>query len=392
MPAETDADERRALQRKAFAPGGVLTAAEARRLRALDDALRRAAVPPPASPAPADRAADSAVSPDAPFDVVRGEQRPEPPNGFTESEPVDVVAVPEPPRRGWARPAWALGVAAVVVLALGVGIGGVLFAPRTDGITLSGEQQQRRVELAAEPSFDADSIRAVAQREGALAWYATKDGGEVHCLILDVGPRSQQDCRSTEEIDSGLMTGVPLESDDSPGELTRSDETVFARLFLSTGGEPLAAIRQWGTSTALSEQFEGVDGERAAALVEEGYDLGLTMVGRFRDRPVWLGDRLSEQGATERCLIVDALSAVTCDDYESAVSQDLHVRTVEVDADGAVQDTVDLTVRFTVTQTPYLTVATGAQAPGDRPGESFVVRVPPSDPIEVEPPGRDPHG
>lgn len=47
---DDDVEERRALQRKAYGPGGELSAAEAARLRALEDSRRTRPVGPPAAP------------------------------------------------------------------------------------------------------------------------------------------------------------------------------------------------------------------------------------------------------------------------------------------------------------------------------------------------------
>ncbi|QYM65271.1 hypothetical protein [Microbacterium sp. Se5.02b] len=281
--------------------------------------------------------------------------------------------------------------AAAVVLAIGVGAGWALFSPRTASLPLTDAQQQRRVALVAE-EYDAGSVRAIAQTADALAWYATRGDGESVCLILDVGDQSQADCRPPEERERGLMASLPLPLPADDGEDPGGSEFVQATMFLTETGEPMVGMQRWGVQSGVIDQFEGAERDRAGALVEEGYEMGLSIVGYFRGAPVWLGDRVSEQGSTERCLIVDAGGAIACESFQQALSSGLDVHVVEVDPTGGVVAASVLDLRFTTQQTPYLTVDADASADEAAPGDSLIIQVPPGDPIEVEPPGHDPRG
>lgn len=407
MPVGTDAQELRALQQKAYGRGGALTPDEADRLRDLEEAHRnlvhRAAEPPagaessggvrpPADPSATDSlgiagspgatdflGTDSlgtdSLGTDAPAVTAEGEAH---------------QAVPTDTSGGVRRRSAMVVVAvAAVVLAIGVGAGWALFSPRLASVPLTDAQQQRRVELVAE-EYDAGSVRAIAQTADALAWYATRGDGESVCLILDVGDQSQADCRPPEERERGLMASLPLPADD--GEDPGGSDFVQATMFLTDAGEPMVGMQRWGVQSGVLDLFEGTERDRAAALVEEGYELGLSIMGYFRGAPVWLGDRVTEQGATERCLIVDAGGATACEPFERALSSGLGVHVVDVDPTGGVVAASVLDLRFTTQQTPYLTVTADASAVEATPGDSLIIQSPLGDPIEVEPPGHDPRG
>lgn len=381
MPSETEAEELRALQRKAYGRGGLLTAAESRRLRVLDDARRsHAAAASPEQPETGGGAGST----------TRGQTEPatepdrETPAANTASEAADVSsavltqhapvvqASPRQPTPARAAAPRRVGVALVtaiaVMLALGVGIGWGLFAPRGGGIPLTAEQQQRLGELVTE-AFDPGTVRAVAQEGDALVWYATKDEGSAACLVLDVGVQSQTNCLAAEESGRGLSASLSL-----PGE-TGSD-TIQATMLLSTTGEPLVAIQRWGGLDALLAQFPEDVRDRAESLTTQGFELGISLVGVFRDAPVWLGDRVSEQGATERCLIVDAAGPIVCKGFETAFAEGLGVDLVFVDPSGEEEALTALDLQFTNQQTPYLTVSVDP-AVSDVARDSAVVELSP---------------
>lgn len=379
MPGRTESEELRALQRKAYGPGGVLTAAESHRLGELEAARRPAVV------------TEQTTAPDAAADPA-GEREPAEPT----APPASDAPVPiETPRTASRRPVAAAVAAVAVLLAVGFGVGWALFAPRIEGIPLTAEQQQRRAELAAEV-FDPGSVRAIAQRDGALAWFATQDEGKLICLILDVGPQSQTECAPADEEPRGVGAAVPIPSAASDeDELfggNADGETVYASLLLSTTGEPMVGIQRWNASSSIMEQFEGEERDRAEALVAEGYEFGLSLVGTFRGQPVWLGDRAVDQSTTERCLLVDAAQAVSCGPFSSAIAEGLFTHVVDVAPDGSVASIAVLELRFTRQQTPYLTVTTDASLSLVAPGDSVVVPGPPGDPIEVETPNRGADG
>lgn len=384
MPAETDADELRTLQRRAYGRDGILTAAETRRLRELEDARRSSATPSAVETRVESSPAQSSPAPaDAPDD---------------DGEPAFVDA-PEPEeiiedrrslrafRRVLRRYRVGVSALAVVTVALGIGIGGALFATRADGIALSAAQQERRDALAA-ADFDSGSLLAVAQDEDAVAWYATKDDGGVVCLILDIGDRSQSNCLPTGDIGRGLSVSFPVPIDD-PEDDTQGLGGVSATMLVSTAGEPMVALQRWSMSSALSSQYAGAERARAEELADDGFAFSLTIVGSFRTQPVWVGDRVSEQGEVEKCLIVDAGDLTTCESPSDAGESGIEARIDGVG--GAEVGSTIVEARFTRWQTPYLVIRE-APASSGVPQETVRVEAPPGDPIVVEPPGRDPDG
>lgn len=398
MPGETDAAELRALQRKAYGRDGQLTIAESRRLRALEESRRAPAAAPP--PDRLENAGGGAIGQDriaAAIGPVDGGAREDvadapdmgQPRSAPEAMTPEKLQTParESPRR---RAIVTLVAATAAVFAIGVGIGGALLAPRVASIPLTPEQQQRRGELATEP-FDQGSLRAVAQDADALVWYATQDEGSVACLILDVDAQSQTNCLAVEEAERGLSTALSLPFESS-GEMATTD-TVYATMMMSTSGEPLVAIQRWGGMESLTASFPEKVRDRAESLFTEGFELGLSLVGTFRDAPVWLADRLSDAGATERCLIVDAAGPVVCKEFATAISEGLGVELVTVDqATGGTEAVTALDVRFTNQQTPYLTVSIESEALEDVDDlevvdDPFSIQVSPGGRIEFPDPG-----
>lgn len=387
MQGATEAQELRALQLKAYRRGGGLTEAEAQRLRELEDARRLRPEPSPVPPAEVASETDEAVIPseEAPARAHGASERP------GAADP-DAVVAPEAPltlREAMRRHAGAMAVAVAVVLAIGVAAGAAVFGPRPASIPLTDEQQQRRAELTT-ARFDPGSVRAIAGNDDALVWYATRDGGESLCLVLDVGTQSQTDCSPKDQVDRGLMASLPLPAADAAEASSRGN--VQAIVYLSADGEPMVGLQRWGPGAEWATRSGGSEDERAAALVAEGYELGLSLVGRFRGAPVWLGDQLSEQGATERCLIVDAVGAVVCQPFESAIAAGLGVTLADVDPGGGLPSVSILDVRFTTLQTPYLSITTSAEGVSIAQDNSFLVHGPAGDPIRVEGPDGYPAG
>ncbi|MBS0023325.1 hypothetical protein [Microbacterium paraoxydans] len=409
MPAGTDASpsdaetwsrELRDLERRAYGRCGGLTSAEAQRLRELQDA-RRSAAAEPGSPTSASRHdnsvdadPDSAADSDStarPTDATASEPRGG--DGHRSPDPHPASASDAATVRSVLRRHLVGSIAAVVALvAIGVTAGWALFAPRDATLPLTAAQEERRAELIA-GDYDPGSVRAVAQSDDALAWYATQDEGERRCLVLDVGESSQSACRPAGEIAEGLNVMVPL-SFDAPDEDGRGIEQVVATLLLSTEGEPMVSIDRWNMSTSMLSQFDEPQRDRAKELLADGYDLGLTIVGLFREQPVWIGERQSATDVLLTCLIVDADDSRQCLPRTEALESGLGMQVVDVDQQsGDVVAVSAVDVRFTSWQIPYLSVTTGAVLTEPPAGDSYLVTTgPPGDPIRVEIPDRDPDG
>lgn len=399
MPEEIEAEERRALLRKAYAPGGGLTDAESRRLSELQDArprdpdldpMRETSEPMNSEPPPSTSSEPVEVHAEDPVDPVTAMDAATATETVTATDTAtapDALTVTEPLARSLRRHLAAVIAVTAVLLGIGIGGGWALFAPRAASIPLTEGQLQRRAELTA-AVFDPASVRAIAQNDAALAWYATQDDGKTICLILDVGEQSQTECRPANEIENGVSATLPLPPEAGTGEQAGAGEVVNAALFLSTANEPIVALQRSGVASSILDWFDGADRERAEALVAEGYELGLSLAGRFRGDAVWVADRITEQGATERCLIVDAEGMVSCSPFDTALRDGLGIQVVDADPGGASAQVVLLELRYAPQQNPYLTI-TEAPLTEVGPGETVRIDAPPGDPIVVEPPGRD---
>ena len=392
MPAETEAAELRRLQRRAYGRDGVVTAAELRRLHELEDAQRAAtaaATPMPPSPAPEEHSARE-ESPGQGQSGAAGETSDEEEPGIDhDAEPPSdegIPRAPEPFFRTLRRHPVAVPVLSALMLAVGVAIGWALFAPSSGEVALTAAQQERRDVLAAS-DYDPGSVRPLARDADALAWYATKDDARLRCLILDVGDQSQSDCRPVDDVRRDLSVWFPVPRGEK-GDAARELDGVSAGLLLSTDGEPIVTLQRWPMSSSTS-QFAGAERARAEELADEGFASSLDIAGSFRTSPVWIGDRVSDLGAVEKCLIVDAVGVMTCAAPTAAVDSGLQTRVDRVDgANGVLLGTSTLEVRFTKWRTPYLVIT---EAPPGEGGTGEIVRVeaPPGDPIVVEPPGGD---
>ncbi|MGO4489784.1 hypothetical protein [Microbacterium sp. 2RAF4] len=405
MLPETEADELRQLQRRAYGREGVATEPELRRLRELEDARRASETsssPVPSSPVPS-RPAPSTPTPSAPAPEEDFRPAlPEPAEDVTAAAASAAGAGTEPlldtdvPRR-WEVLARTLRrfpvlapVVSILLLAAGVGIGWAVFAPPSQEVALAPVQQERREALAA-ADFDPGSVVPLAREGDALAWYATREEAGIRCLILDVGAQSQSTCLPVDSIGRGLNATIPVpveENSDTP----RGMEAVSASMLLSTTGEPIVTLQRWPMTSSSPAQFAGAERSRAEELADEGFVSSLEIVGSFRTLPVWTGDRVSDLDTVEKCLIVDAVDAMTCAPSTAAVESGLETRVDRVDdANGALIGTSTLEARFTRWQTPYLVITEASPGRGG-PGEIVRVEAPPGDPIVVEPPGRDPDG
>lgn len=392
MPATTDPDELRMLQRKAYGRDGGLTDAEARRLLELEHGRQEVPDEPLERP-PVEVGIDAVLS-----DVRTG--------GNGASGPAEVAAEDtemedagtegtEPPKPSITavllHPWWLIAAASAVLVAIGAGAGWALFGQRDGAVLLSADQQERRSELYDEGGYDAGSLRAVGQDEGALVWYATKDGGELDCLVIDIAQASSEACQEADTAPFGLSASVMVppnagsdaESGVAPGA------SVNAYLMFSTTGDPMVAIQRWSPDLAMISAFRGAERDRATELVAQGFNAGLLIVGEFESEPVWLGTRFPEGDSfVEYCMIVDGV------DGRTVCSADIDAagRGVSTDIEGTVDGVPtswNLRIQNTESRTPYLTIAQTISMldPGDRArvgGEQ-------GDPIDITGP-RDPDG
>ncbi|KJQ55050.1 hypothetical protein [Microbacterium sp. SA39] len=382
MPEETEqtrAAELRALQRRAYGPGGGLTDAEARRLRELERAHRPVASTSAAreQPLPADE--DPA-----------GVDREQVPPSAAAREASETRETPETSHPGRfarltrARRGGIVAAASALLLVIGAGAGWAIFGQRPEIVSLTADQQERQLALEEEGAFDDGSLEAVAEEEDALVWYATRDDGAQACLVIDIAQASAESCQDADDLERfGLSASVMVppnagsdaESGVAPGS------SVNATMILSTEGEPMVSIQRWTSDLAMISQFQGTERDRAAELVENGFNAGLLLVGDFLSEPVWLGTRFVEGGGfVEYCMIVDGAGGRTVCTSEF----DAAGRGVSTDVDGTVDGmptTWNLRVQNTQNQTPYLLIAQTVGFPN--PGDRMELGGEHGDPIEV---------
>ncbi len=368
MPDADDAVELRALQARAYGRGGALTAGEAARLQQLQDAARSAgahdSAPGETTPEP-DAASGTAlpeVSASTPAGAEAGPESDAPPvrtdvagRPNIADEAADAAA--SPARRALSAlraHGRAAAILAGAALAVGLGVGWAVFSPPSDDIVLTAAEQDRQRELVDDGDYDPGSVRAVGKKDDALAWYGTKDDGELHCLTLDAGDLTDTQCQPADDGGSVRLQAFvwtqPLAFEERG---STEQENVIASLQFSTSGDPMVAIERWSSSSAFLDQFSGDERTRAQELYDEGYNLNLSIVGTFRDEPVWVADTYTDRVEPETCLIVDGAQAQTsCGPTDALGSDGLSV----VIADEGASRADVVTLARTSSGVPYLTI------------------------------------
>lgn len=402
MLQESESAELRALQGKAYGRDGGLTEIEAARLRELESmrvepdatVLAAAAAGPGADAVAALRRAEDAPLPDA-----------EPPvSGPPSGSPADAEAGRQQPReagglRAAIRQHWKAAVAAsAAMLVIGLGVGWAVFGHTGDAVALTSEQQQRRAELQAEGGFDPGSLRAIGRDEDALVWYATKEDGETICITLDAAGKSADQCQPAADLDNGNGIGLSA-SVTAPGEGKESPEEIWASAARAMNGEVVGIIQRWRSDqNSWLSQFQGDERERAEQLIEEGFEeYSFSVVGYFRDAPVWRAQRL-ESDDIQDCLIIDAVESVECrvSGDQQFSGDGIETRGVTVDETGTVAAEWSVRLAYTLSGTPYLVVSGDSAAVAAEqtvePGETLELGGEKQDPIQVEIPSDDSEG
>lgn len=328
---------RRELQRRAFAPNGALTDAEADELRELSTRV----VAPTPRPVPTSEETDSPAAPDPPSasDAVRAgagsDQEP-----AAESEAVTGRSLPEQPDRARRMPSIPILVlSAIVAVLLGVGVGWLAFGRGDGSRPMTDAQRRTLVQLDASDEFDPGSVVLTGSKHGVEAWYATKTADDSECLVLiaahgadaaktsegaaDVEGR-QTVCQKTGEPDTyGLQANVELTID---GERA----IVWAVLLEDIDGERVTIIQREvladdGTYD-WREQYSGRELEIAEFLDRSGYDgSALQLIGWDDTTPVWM-----TFDGTQFCLLVaepTALTAEGCAEFDPSSGGRLEVAT-----------------------------------------------------------------
>lgn len=208
----------------------------------------------------------------------------------------------------------AVAIAAVVLLAAGVGLGWLAFGrDAQSGVALTAEQRGWQDALVASGDYDSGSVRAAAVEEGAVVWWATKEGRARTCLILGTADVTVPSCDRTDTVrENGLFGTISLGDGDE-----EERREVNAQLLLTAAGDAAIAVSVYdfgpmGTGIVYANEAET---EAAKRLVEQGFDPGsLWVAGYDGDVPIWTATQ-PENGW--QCLIYERApneSFVACDD------------------------------------------------------------------------------
>lgn len=324
-----ESEELRSLQARAYGRDSALTEAEAERLRELEE--RRlapaaeaehpvagersdAAEPDTGVAADVDSASASAAVDDARVPAgedVAGDADDAPSRSSSFLHPLLSLL-----RTRW-RP---VALAAVVVLAIGVGIGWLAFGRSgAAAVELTADQQGWQNDLVATGVYDPGSIRALGVEEDVVIWTATKGGQERTCLILGTGEATVPTCERTEMIAAtGMYGSISVKG---KGDLQRE---VSAQMLFTASGEPAVAVSAYDYDTSESgiTYANEAESEAAARLSENGFEAGsLWVVGYDGDVPIWTAVQTESQN---QCLIYDGSTdeaPVACADPQTMQEQ-----------------------------------------------------------------------
>lgn len=348
MLSSGETAELRELQRRAYAPGDGLSAAEAARLHELEDKRVMAAESAAAEPesVPATSVTEPAADVVSPADAA-GPEAP----GVGAAEDAGIT---DPAPRAKRRSPWVPLAAGAALLLVGLGAGWAiaesLHTPASVAVT--AEQQARGEQIAPEGT-DPGSLIALGEREGVLAWYVTKSQGAQTCLVLDGGgDEVETSCSRTDSLSSyPVSAALDIASDDAGDYI----DVTFASLAFSPDGRPAVSLSGHRSVGSTTERYAN-DEERtiAADLQDAGYRAdSLYVVGYYAGQPIWTAVR----GAAEYCLLYiqpDGIPLGDCGEFGDLESDPLTVEFV------ASRDGSDFHVNAQLTSSPqvseYLTI------------------------------------
>ena len=309
MPDDDEVIELRDLQARAYGRGGGLTASEAARLdqlvqrqaeRASKDTARAIPAPEPAIAEVTDAVGHSAhdARPHAePEDAAESA-------AAETSEAAHGVSTPTFPvllRERW-RP---LLVGVAVVLGVGIGLGWALFGrDGAEAVALTPAQQEWQREIIGEATYDQGSLRPVAVEAGVVLWFATKNDGDLTCLVLGDGAHTTSECDTLDAVrDNGLYGTLMVERGEGQTEVT-------AQMMLTSTGLPavVSSSYEYNPEEMATSYANEEEADFAETLVAQGFDARtIWVVGYDGEIPVWSGVRTEE---TTQCLIYGATEGV----------------------------------------------------------------------------------
>ena len=320
MPDADEMTELRSLQERAYGRDGGLSDDEAARLRELERTAGDEGEAP-ASPVQVEgRASEGGLAAEAPAETEPSSRRPDGPASALRTHGA-LLAV-------------------VLVAAIGAGLlaGWLLFAHSApQGMPLDTEQQGWQEEILVSGVYDRGSLRAVAAEDGAVVWFATRDGGETVCAIIGDGVTTSPACRNRA---LALLQGVHT-------SLRRAVEggenQVDAQMLLDAEGDPAVVTSNYLIGVDLDNAYANAAEQRTAeSLIDEGYaPTSLAVVGYDGDVPIWTGMTIDDG---RWCLIYRAPSSPAesvCDGQGPLFNDGGVLRLVRQDADAGASTTFE---------------------------------------------------
>jgi hypothetical protein len=324
MLAADELVELRELQARAYGRGGTLSGADAARLRELERRriARESSTVSSADPASRGRGGLSMMHSSVPrAATVRGtaemrespraiERSADPATGADAGAPTALRETAEGPdtsagpaslvaslRALW-RP---VSIIVVLMLALGVGVGWLLFgrAAGAEALELTAEQQRWHDEILATAEYDQGSLRALEETGGVVIWVATTDVGQRMCLVMGTDDRAIPFCDRIEQaLSEGLHGTFTIDR-----EGTRT-EIIAQVLFTETGEAAIRTDQYVIPASSVGMTYANEEENRIAEnLVELGYDpQSIWVVGYDGEVPIWTATLLETQ---EMCLVYD---------------------------------------------------------------------------------------
>jgi hypothetical protein len=249
--------ELRALQRRAYAPGGGLDGADAARLADLEERHRMPA--PPASATGSEPSSDSASTPADVDPSSALDQVSRPDLHATEAPAATEAASPRRARRFSRRRVPVLLAAAVLV---GLGAGWMLFEGTVaDGMRALAHADER-TQVEAQDDFDAGSVSFVDERDGVTVWHARKSEPELQqCMIIQVREQITSQCLPDADVEryGSLAVGFVIDGDEEG-----SSQQVSATIIVDASGKRVALIQ--APVDLVSFDTEYVDVESGASV------------------------------------------------------------------------------------------------------------------------------
>ncbi|UYO96332.1 hypothetical protein OED01_12065 [Microbacterium sp. M28] len=319
--AESVDDELRELREKAYGPGGELTAAEAERLEELQARARGTAPARAASteleaghhdeaPAQASRTIDP---PAAGSTVFREPESLDEPEEGTDTEPADTRAA-SAGLRGISKRRWFPFAAVAVALLLGFGAGFAVFGQsvvRSIALSIAVGAEQAALEEAGD--YDPGSITPIGQSHGATVWNATRQDGEMQCVVITRDTSEANGCHPTDQIEeNGFWLGTSLDIPETEGSPAGSLDVSLVR---DVDGDITMVSRFWtadrwdwraqytASELAYIDRIESETGIPGETLQIVGYD---------DETPIWL-----EYTGMGTCILVAVIDGVdrACTQY-----------------------------------------------------------------------------